>query len=163
MVKKVDSRAVSELTNPSLCAIAGGPNYRANSIDPKDMNDQAFECKKAYFDSRSKCFRTHVLKANPQGKLCALAMQIINSYGIDIHDQKAKHAPHTSGGHTVYRTLINAMIAKNLSMFLRMVYCSNRDAPIVMYNLGAKFLSDKTILNRCTEVDVTSIYPIHDG
>jgi len=86
-------------------------------------------------------------------------MSIINAYGLDIHDSKNKKATHTSGGHTVYRTLINCMIAKNLSMFFVMHYAPNRTEPITMYNIGAKFASDKTLINRSLQVNEKTVYP----
>jgi len=162
MVKMVDSRAVNELTYQTVVSIISGPNYRAGTIDVKDMNDRPFEFARAAFNRVTGLFQTSTLKVNPQGKLCALLMMIINAYGLDVHESKAKKSSHTSGGHTGYRTLINCMIARNLSTFAQMAYNSNRKQPLIMYNVGAKFLSDKNIINKTMEVDYTSIYPITD-
>jgi hypothetical protein len=99
-----------------LVAIAAGPNHRVGNVNEADMNHTGFESNPAQYDSKVGIFRPSALKTNPHGKLPALAMSVINAYGLDIHDSKNKKATHTSGGHTVYRTLINCMIAKNLSM-----------------------------------------------
>jgi hypothetical protein len=38
IVKTVDIRAVNEVTNETLVAIAGGPNHRVGNVDEADMN-----------------------------------------------------------------------------------------------------------------------------
>jgi len=53
VVKTVDIRAVNEVTNETLVAIAGGPNHRAGNVEESDMNYTGFEAHLCKYESRN--------------------------------------------------------------------------------------------------------------
>lgn len=43
-----------------------------------------------------------------------------------------------------------------------MVYHSGRTRPIIIYDIGSKFMSDKTNFNRMLQIDPRTVYQIND-